>query len=169
MRKRVAKLQSIDNPVRAIGRTSAVRAARTVLEGRIVAIDGEDTVILQIGDETGDETGNETAGRRVVCRCPMHVDVSWIQAALRLGPVSAEASLAAGAGEGTIWCLLPTPEQRRVVPDEITLAASAKVEIVCGKSRLALTKDGTIRLRGRDVATRGSRIARVQGGVVRVN
>jgi hypothetical protein len=133
-------------------------AVRTVVEGRIVAIAGEDSVWLETAD-----------GSRVLCRCPMHVDVGWIKAALSLGPVAAEGSVLDGREEGTIWCLLPTAEQRRVTPEEVTIAASSRMEVVCGKSKLVLSKDGTIRLRGRDVATRGSRITRIQGGVVRVN
>lgn len=157
MRKPVAKPSSVAHAVVA-ERGSPGRKGRVVIEGDVVDVIGDDAVMLLT-----------TEGRRVVCRCPLHVNVGWIKAALRVGPVAAEGTRPAGGGEGTIWALLPTPEQRQVVPEELSLVAASKLEIVCGKSKLALTKDGTIRLRGRDVATRGSRITRVQGGVVRVN
>jgi hypothetical protein len=139
---------------------SAARAerTRTVIEGRVIEVQRDDNVVFVTG-----------AGQRLVCRCPQHVDPAWLRAALKLGAVAAEASVSSAARLGTVWCLLPTPEQRKVVAESLSLAASCRVDIVCGKSQLQLRKDGTVRLRGRDVMTRGSRVARVLGGSVRLN
>jgi len=131
---------------------------RSVIEGHIVEVVSDDVVTLVTA-----------GGHRMACRCALHVSPDWIRAALRFGRVEAEASVSASGREATIWCLLPTAEQRKVTLEAVTLAAESRVSIVCGKSKLTLTKDGTIRMRGRDVATRGSQIARLQGGVVRVN
>jgi hypothetical protein len=128
-----------------------------VLEGEVVDVSKDDRVVFVTA-----------GGRRIVCRYAQHVDPNWLRAALVLGAVAAEASVPA-AGVGTVWCLLPSAEQRKVVVDTLSLAAASNVEIACGKSKLELRKDGTVRLRGRDVLARGSRITRIQGGVVRLN
>src|SRR3954471_20383988 len=134
---------------------SAARAerTRTVIEGRVIEVQRDDSVVFVTG-----------AGQRLVCRCPQHVDPAWLRAALKLGGVAAEASVSSADRLGTVWCLLPTPAQRKVVVESLSLAASSSVDIVCGKSQLQLRKDGTVRLRGRDVMTRGSRVVRVVGG-----
>jgi hypothetical protein len=132
---------------------------RVLVDGEIVALLPDDAV-----------TFVTTSGRRLKCACAMGVDLAWLRAALRLGHVRAEGSVARrGAGGGVIWCLVPTAEQRRAIPDEINLVAAEGVNIVCGKSKLKLTKDGSLRARGREVAIRGSRSTRIQGGIVRVN
>jgi hypothetical protein len=47
--------------------------------------------------------------------------------------------------------------------------AKESVKISCGESTLDLDKQGTIRVRGREVTARGSRVTRLQGGSVRIN
>jgi hypothetical protein len=84
-----------------------------------------------------------------------------------VAPVEAEASTNGRAG--TIWCLLPGPEHCDVAPDSLHLAARKTLKIACGDSTLSLDKEGTVRLRGRDVTARGSRVTRLQGGTVRIN
>jgi hypothetical protein len=109
-----------------------------------------------------------TTSRRVVdCRCPQHVNVDWLRAAVAVGPVDAEASVGSGR-TGTLWCLLPGPEHRDVAPDRLDLVARESLKIACGDSTVSLSKEGTVRVRGKDVTTRGSRVARVQGGTVRI-
>jgi hypothetical protein len=125
-----------------------------LVEGEVVELLSDETVAVVTG-----------TGRRLACDCAMSVDLAWLRAAVR-----AEGSAPrSGGGRGTVWCLVPTAEQRRAVPDEINLVAAERVNIVCGKSKLKLAKDGTLRARGREVAIRGSRTTRILGGVVRVN
>lgn len=132
---------------------------RMLVDGEIVGLLPDDTVSFVT-----------TGGRRLTCACAMGVDLAWLRAALRLGHVRAEGSVPRReAGGGVIWCLIPTAEQRRAVPDEINLVASEGVTIVCGKSKLKLGKDGALRARGREVAIRGSRSTRIQGGIIRLN
>jgi hypothetical protein len=139
--------------------TSISERERVVVDGEIVALLPDETVSFVT-----------SGGRRLTCACAMGVDLAWLRAALRLGHVRAEGSVPRGrAGGGVIWCLVPTAEQRGAIPDQINLVASESVNIVCGKSKLKLTKDGTLRARGREVGIRGSRSTRIQGGVVRVN
>jgi hypothetical protein len=142
---------------RATAERAKAEAPRLVFAGTVVEVLKDDRVAFVT-----------TGGRRVLCRCPLHVDPGWLRVALGLGPVAAEAALPT-EGVGTVWCLLPTAAQRKVVVDTLSLSASASVEIACGKSKLQLKKDGTLRLRGRDVFARGSRVTRIQGGTVRLN
>jgi hypothetical protein len=140
-------------------RARAVRPVpsdRRVVEGRITAVlaDGRAKLVTR-------------AGATLPCRCPQHVSVDWLRAAVAVGPVEAEAST--NGRTGTIWCLLPGPEHRNVAPKEVALVAGDTLKIACGDSTLSLDKEGTVRLRGRDVTTRGSRVTRVQGGTVRIN
>jgi hypothetical protein len=130
---------------------------RTVFEGHVVEVVSADRVIFLT-----------SGGMRVICLCPQHVDTDWVRAALTLGHVAAEASIPVD-GPGTVWCLLPSPAQRKVVVDVLSLRAASRVEIACGKSKVELKNDGTVRVRGRNVLARGSRITRIQGGTVRLN
>lgn len=110
-----------------------------------------------------------SGGTRVPCRCPQHISLGWLAAAVAQGPVAAEASLAEDGTEGTLWCLLPGPEHANVRPESLDLRASHEVKITCGDSAFSLGKDGKVRLRGRDIRVRGSRVTRVQGGTVKLN
>jgi hypothetical protein len=64
---------------------------------------------------------------------------------------------------------LPGPEHQEVAPAHLDLIARDSLKIACGDSTVSLKKDGTVRVRGKEVTTRGSRVARVQGGTVRIN
>jgi len=148
-----------------VGSPVAIQPAPVATSGRLL-VEGE--VVDMLSDDTVSFV--TSAGRRLACDCAMGVDLAWLRAALRLGPVRAEGSAPrSGGGRGTVWCLVPTAEQRRAVPDEINLVAAERVNVVCGKSKVRLAKDGTLRARGREVAIRGSRTTRIMGGVVRVN
>ncbi|HEY6474952.1 MAG TPA: hypothetical protein VI456_00120 [Polyangia bacterium] len=130
---------------------------RRIVEGRVTEVlaDGRARLV--------------TASRRVVdCRCPQHVSVEWLRAAVAVAPIDAEASVGTGR-TGTLWCLLPGPEHRDVIPDCLDLVARESVKIACGDSTVSLSKEGTVRVRGKDVTTRGSRVTRIQGGTVRIN
>ncbi len=131
-------------------------ADRRVIEGHITGIlpDGRAKLITR-------------AGATLPCRCPQHVSVDWLRAAVAVGPVEAEAST--NGRTGTIWCLLPGPEHRGVAPGNVEMVAADSLKLTCGGSTLSLSKEGTVRLRGRDVTARGSGVTRLQGGTVRIN
>jgi hypothetical protein len=135
----------------------AVAAERRIVEGRVTEVlaDGRARMI-------------SASGRVIDCRCPHHVSVEWLRAAVEVGPVDAEISVGDGR-DGTLWCLLPGPEHAGVAPRRLDLVAQDSLKIACGDSTLSLDKAGTIRVTGRDVGTRGSRVARLQGGTVRIN
>jgi hypothetical protein len=142
---------------RSISATRPSVIERHIVEGRVTEVlaDGRARLV--------------TASRRVFdCRCPQHVSVSWLRAALAVGPVDAEATVGNGR-VGTLWCVLPGPEHRDVAPERLDLVARDSVKIACGDATVSLSKEGTVRVRGKDVTTRGSRVARVQGGTVRIN
>jgi hypothetical protein len=143
----------------AASRSRAVRPApadRRIVEGRITAVlpDGRAKLVTR-------------TGATLSCRCPQHVSTDWLRAAVAVGPVEAEAST--NGRTGTIWCLLPGPEHRAVAPSQVDLVAKDTLKLACGEATVSLDKTGTIRVRGRDVTTRGSRVARLQGGTVRIN
>jgi hypothetical protein len=92
-----------------------------------------------------------------------------LRAALAIGPVDAEGTLDLDQGTGSIWCVFPGPEHAHVAPPTLSLAASDRVTLRCGKASLDLEKDGSLQVRGRDILTRGSRSARISGGIVRIN
>jgi hypothetical protein len=96
------------------------------------------------------------------------VDIGWLRAAVAVAPVDAEVSAAEGT-LGSVLAIFPGPEHAGVVPETLSLAAGEECEIVCGKGLLRITKDGRVVLRGRDVTTRGLRVNRIQGGVVKIN
>src|SRR5213079_798686 len=127
-------------------------AERRIVEGRVTEVLDDDRARLVTA-----------SGRIVDCRCPQHVNVDWLRAAVAVAPVEVEASVGNGRA-GTLWCLLPGPEHREVAPARVDLVARESVKIACGDSTVTLSKEGTVRVRGKDVTTRGSRVARVQGG-----
>jgi hypothetical protein len=106
-------------------------------------------------------------GRTVECRLAAAIDAGWLRAALAFGPVEAEGSV--GANGGSIWAVFPGAEHEKALTDRLNLAASQGIDLSCGKSTVTLTEDGRVRVRGRDVAARGTWVARLQGRTVRIN
>jgi hypothetical protein len=129
-----------------------------ILAGEIVAVAPDGTAEVQCAE-----------GPPVPCRCPQHVSVAWLRAALARGPVPVEISAAADRRTGTVWCVLPAPCHEGVVADALELRAGKEVRIACGEASVTLARDGRLQARGRDVAVRGSRTARLQGGTVKIN
>jgi hypothetical protein len=128
------------------------------LAGRIVAVTPADQAVFCTPD-----------GREIPCRCPQHVNVGWLRAALARGPVEAEIAAASDLTRGSVWALFPGPEHDDVAADTLELRAGSRLKLACGDATLTLTKEGKSRLRGREVTMRGSRVARVVGGVVKIN
>ena len=129
---------------------------RVVVEALIVELAGDGRARARTGD-----------GRIIDCRCAQGIDVAWLRAALVVGPVDAEITI--GARGGSLWAVFAGPEHAAVKPEHVSIAASASIDLRCGSSTVSLKRDGRVRVRGRDVITRGSRVARVQGHTVRLN
>jgi hypothetical protein len=96
-------------------------------------------------------------GWRIEARCPQHIDVRWLRAALSVGPVDGTVALA-GPQSAVLWCIFPGAEHRQVMPDldlrgrHVRMRASEGVEIECGRTALLLDPRGNLRLRGQNVA-----------------
>jgi hypothetical protein len=133
-------------------------AGRLLVEGKIVKVSPGGRAVLRMRD-----------GRQVTCRCASTIDPSWLQEALAIGPIDAEGTFDPGAGSGSIWCIFPGPEHAEVAARTLSLAATERIALRCGKASVALEKDGSLEVRGRDVLTRGSRSTRLSGGTVRIN
>jgi hypothetical protein len=80
-----------------------------------------------------------------------------------------EAEATVGVRGGSLVAVFPGPEHAAVVVDRVAIAASESLELKCGESTITMKKDGRVRIRGRDVAARGTRVARLQGHTVRLN
>jgi hypothetical protein len=145
--ERVGKPQAASGE--AIGR-------RWVVEGRVVAVLPDGRARVEVA-----------SGEVIDCRCAQAIDVGWLRAALARGPVDAEASI--GVRGGSLCAVFPGPEHASVVAERVALESSQSVEIKCGQSSITMKKDGRVRIRGRDVAARGARVARLQGHTVRLN
>ncbi len=52
---------------------------------------------------------------------------------------------------------------------KLVLEAREQVEIRCGKSAMILNKDGKVVIKGEQVISRGRRINKIKGGVVKIN
>jgi hypothetical protein len=95
-------------------------------------------------------------GLRLEARCPEHIDLRWLRAALSVGPVDGTAALT--GPNAVLWCIFPGPEHRLVMPDldlrgrHVRLCASEGVEIECGRTALMLDPRGNVKLRGQNVA-----------------
>jgi hypothetical protein len=107
--------------------------------------------------------------QEVPCRRASTIDSGWLQAAVAVAPVDGEGTFDLELGVGSLWCVFPGPEHEGVAPTTVALIATERVSIQCGKASVALEKDGTLQVRGRDITTRGSRSARISGGIVRIN
>lgn len=67
--------------------------------------------------------------------------------------------------------LAPPPGQVEIEADGERMVLSARHELIlrCGKSRLVLSSDGRVELRGETIVTQASRANRVRGGSVELN
>jgi hypothetical protein len=131
---------------------------RVLVAGQVVGVISDGSALLQLHD-----------GRQIPCRRPSTVDAGWLRAAVAAGPVNAEGTMDVEQGTGSIWCVFPGPEHDDVAAPTVTLVATERVSLQCGKASVALEKDGSLQVRGRDIVTRGSRSARISGGIVRIN
>jgi hypothetical protein len=107
--------------------------------------------------------------REIPCRRAAAIQRGWLAAALAIGPVEAEGTYDLDAGSGSIWCVFPGPEHAEAAAPTVDLVATERVSLRCGKTSVALEKDGSLQMRGRDILTRGSRSARLSGAIVRIN
>ena len=130
---------------------------RVFIAGRVVRLMPDGTVMMRVRDQ------------EIPCRRASTVDRGWLQAALAVGPVDGEGTFDLEYGIGSLWCVFPGPEHADVAVPTLSFAASERIALRCGKSSVALEKDGSLQVRGRDVLTRGSRSTRVSGGTVRIN
>lgn len=138
--------------------TSPRRATLVLLSGRIVGVT-DDGAALFVSDD----------GAPVRCRCPQHVRVGWLRAAVERGAVDAEIAADETLESGSVWAVFPGVAHVDVAEDTVELRAGRRLRVTCGDASVTLTRDGKARVRGRDVSIRGSRIARVVGGVVKIN
>lgn len=131
-------------------------AAAHLFSGRIVALDGSRAQVI-LGD-----------GTIIHCRCAQGIDLQWLRPALAVAPVEAEGSWT-GGDHGSVWAIFAGPEHVDVLADELQLTARNTVRISCGTASVKLSEDGRAQLRGREVVSRGLRVNRIEGAVVKIN
>lgn len=112
--------------------------------------------------------------QELVARCPQHVSMDWLEAALAVAPV--DAVIVAGGGlRPVLWGVFPDADHRVVRSkmcirvSEIEIDASERVRVSSGSTSLSLKSEGTVVLRGRDVLSRAEENNRLKGGRVRIN
>ena len=137
--------------------TASRAVGRVFIAGQVVRLLPDGTVLLRV------------RGQEIPCRRASTIDRGWLQAALAVGPVEGEGTFDLELGTGSLWCIFPGPEHEGVAATTVSLVATERVSLQCGKASVALEKDGTLQVRGRDITTRGSRSARISGGIVRIN
>ena len=137
-------------------RTPAPLGRRSVVEGQVVDLlpDGRARI-------------KTTEGHTIDCRCAHAIDLGWLRAAVAIGPVDAEATV--GGRGGSLWAVFPGPEHAEATSERVVVKATKSIELTCGQSTVTLKEDGRVRVRGRDVTARGSKVARLQGNTVRLN
>jgi hypothetical protein len=95
------------------------------------------------------------------------VDLEWLRAAVEVGPVDAECTIASDGGASLI-AVFPGNEHESILPRTVRISATEGIHIECGTAAVRLENDGKVQMRGKNVITRGSRTNRVQGGSVRL-
>jgi len=113
-------------------------------------------------------------GRVLTARCPQHISIEWLAAALEIAPVAA---IVAGSNElrPTLWGIFPEPRhdavrlavQMRV--ESLSIDSAERVRIACGRSRIELAQSGEVVVRGRELLSRASEVNRIKGARVRIN
>jgi hypothetical protein len=136
-------------------RRGGTPAAAAILEVRVIGV-----LSAGLAEVVADD------GWQFEARLPQHVDARWLRVALSVGPVDGAVALVGpGAQNAVLWCVLPGPEHRCVMPDldlrgrHIRLRASESVDIECGRTALRLDPSGNVRLRGQNVACEEDAIA----------
>jgi hypothetical protein len=137
--------------------TAPRRGRRSIIEGWAEAVTSDGRVRVVAID-----------GEVFACRVPAHISLPWLRAALVRGHVAAEVTVSETGGEASLWSLFPGPEHEAVVPENVAIAASHGIELVCGKSKITMIGK-ELRVRSRDVTVNGSRVTRVRGGTVKLN
>lgn len=128
-----------------------------IIPGRIINI-GEDGKLL---------VKTDSGGMMITC------DFLRTSAAplpqLYLGtPVLCVADEIRGYVLGIIQPYLPQSEKKED-PVELNLEATDSIELTCGESVLAMSKNGKIVLRGTDITTRASGQNKIKGSTVSIN
>jgi len=106
-------------------------------------------------------------GHRCEARLCQAVDGDWLAAALAVGPVQAEGTIASD-GSGSIWAVFPGPEHAEGEVAHRQIGAQSSLSLSCGGTVVSLSSTGRVEIRGREVIARGSRVTRLQGGSIRL-
>jgi hypothetical protein len=123
---------------------------------------------------TGDVEVVTSAGKTQLVRCPQHISLDWLRAAVRIAPVEAVISEVEG-GRAFLWAIFPASAHAAVrAPFEVRgtqvkLEGSEGVQLICGSSAVSLNREGEVRIRGRDVLSRASQVNRIKGGRIKLN
>jgi hypothetical protein len=117
------------------------------------------------------------SGQRLEGRCPQHVSVSWLKAALSAGAIEC-VLLVRAASPALVWAVFSTPahdeaaaarQETVLTGRRITVRATEAIDLTCGPSLVTLRGNGEVRTRGKDVLSRATRLNRLKGGSVRIN
>jgi hypothetical protein len=133
-----------------------------LFEGRVTAVSAA-TVEAVLG-----------LNEAIEARCPAHIDRSWLAAAVAVAPVEAAFATPRNGGRAILFAIFPGPEHSDIRADITLVGRRVRIEgeeirVQGKKAHVAVTRDGGVELRGKDVTSRATRINRLQGGAVRLN
>src|SRR5438874_2500359 len=109
-------------------RTGAAAAptGRILVDGQLIKLPPGGRPVLKL-----------RTGREVSCRLASTIDRSWLSAALDVAPVDAEGTVDE-EGNGSVWCIFPGPEHADVAARTLSITATERITLRCGKSSVAL-------------------------------
>jgi hypothetical protein len=114
------------------------------------------------------------SGEALSVRCPQHVPIEWLRAAVVIAPVEATMFRSAGA-RPMLMAIFPDARHESVRAavhihaSTMTIDASEEVELHSGDASVSLKYSGGVVVRGRDLLSEALEVNSVQGGRVRIN
>jgi len=135
---------------------------------------GLDCVVVAVAPDRAEVDVELASGEALSARCPQHVSIDWLRAAVAIAPIEATMFRSAGA-RPMLMGIFPDARHESVrAPVHIhastmTIDASDELELHSGEARVSLKQGGDVVVRGRDVLSEASEVNHVQGGRVRIN
>lgn len=149
------------------------RKSRTSIGGALEQ--GLDCVVIAAAPDRAVVEVELASGETLSARCPGHVPIHWLRAAVVIAPVEATMLRSAGVLP-TLLAIFPSARHESVRAavhihaSTMTIDASDEVELHSGGASVSLKSEGEgVVVRGRDLLSEASEVNRVQGGRVRIN
>jgi hypothetical protein len=133
----------------------------------------QDGFLIAVRD-SGEVDVEAASGEMLVARCPQHIPIEWLRAAVVVAPVEVLVFVRVGL-RPVLWGVFPSDRHEAVRcavharVSSMTVDASEGVEFTSGGASFRLEANGEVVTRGRDVTSRASEVLRLKGGRILVN